>query len=432
MNKPAIVYIIILTMIFMVVISGCAKSLFKISNLIVSAIEVESGKSATISIDVNNIGETEGTYPVILKINGVQVDEQDITVGPGATRQVIFTVLKENTGSYVVDVNGLTATMQVIKSAEFELNVRIISPSEIQAGSSCNIIVDVTNISEVEGDCEAALKINGQIVQTKEIFVDASTTKTVNFTLFEEKPGTYNISVDGSGGTLMVTPLHTTRIGVGATAYDWFAQKTWGGFWDMIDPIPFLASNGFNWLRVGVTTVSTPELEDNYSMTAWRNEFWCSREYALQVLKAGEKVGMQLCLFFYLSDQAAHGGKQKSPSGWENYSLEETAAALKQHTFETTKYYKDKGLNIDLYEIGNEIDFGITGYSFDTKLYLPGIDIFHDFSTVRQQIWAKEAVLLKAAIEGVKEVDPEAKIILHICTTEWPGTGKTCSGSGGN
>ncbi len=129
---------------------------------------------------------------------------------------------------------------------------------------------------------------------------------------------------------------------------------------------------------------------------------------------------MHLCLFFYLTDKAAYGGNQKAPAQWEKYTLEETALALKQHTFETTKYYKDKGLKIELYEVGNEIEFGICGYSLDTKLPLPGTNVFKDFAAVRQGIWLKEALLLKAAIAGVRQADPQARIMLHISTTQYP------------
>ncbi len=222
-------------------------------------------------------------------------------------------------------------------------------------------------------------------------------------------------------------PIPTPRlgqIGIGATAYDWFAQKCWIApttLWNQIDPVPFLADNGFDWLRVGVTTVSTPELESDppYSL-AWKDEYWCSREYAFQIMRTGAKAGMHLNLFFYLSDGAAFVGNQKAPAQWQNYSLEETAAALKKHTFETTKYYKDKGLKIELYEIGNEIEFGICGYSNDTKLALPGVDVLRNYAKVREGIWVKEAVLLKSAIEGVKQADPDAKIVLHISSSQYP------------
>ena len=214
------------------------------------------------------------------------------------------------------------------------------------------------------------------------------------------------------------------RIGVGATAWNWFNQKYWldtNVSWDTIDPVPFLAQHGFNWLRVEVWMRSAPELEYGVPYPGqWKDEFFCSRENILQVMRVGAQAGMHLCLVFSLNDKGACGSNQKAPAQWQNYSLEETATALKNYTYETTKYYKDNGLKIELYEIGNEIEFGVCGYSNDTKLALPGVNYLTDISAVRNGIWVKEAVLLKAAIEGVKQADPEAKTVLHISPAQWP------------
>jgi len=184
-------------------------------------------------------------------------------------------------------------------------------------------------------------------------------------------------SLESLTETPLSTPRYSSQIGVGATAYDWFGQIMYGdpqARWDAIDPVPFLAEHGFNWLRAGVTTVDPTSMQ------------WCSREYTYQVLKAGEKAGMHLYLFFYLSDKGAYVGNQKAPAGWEDYTLEETALALEQYTYETTKYYIEKGLHIELYEVGNEIDYGIAGYSSDTKLALSGVNYFKDFEIIKEKI----------------------------------------------
>jgi len=119
MNKLAIVCIIVLTTILAAIAPSCAEAVFELSNLTISPQEVETGQSATISVDITNTG-AEGTCPVILKIDGVQTDIQNVTVGPGATQQASFTVTREDVGSYTVEINGLAATLKVLKSAEFK------------------------------------------------------------------------------------------------------------------------------------------------------------------------------------------------------------------------------------------------------------------------------------------------------------------------
>ena len=80
-NKLAIVCIIVLTTVLATIALGCAEPVLEVSNLTVSPQEVESRQSVTVSVNITNTGEAEGTYPVVLKISGVQIDEQNVTVG---------------------------------------------------------------------------------------------------------------------------------------------------------------------------------------------------------------------------------------------------------------------------------------------------------------------------------------------------------------
>jgi len=61
-----------------------------------------------------NTGGTEGSYSVVLKINGVKEAEKSITVAPGSTESVSFSVTKEQAGSYDVTVDGLSGSFTVV------------------------------------------------------------------------------------------------------------------------------------------------------------------------------------------------------------------------------------------------------------------------------------------------------------------------------
>ena len=108
MNKVAIICILVFTTVLLSVTTGCAEAIFEVSNLAISSQEVESGESATVSVDITNTGGAEGSYPVLLKIDGAQIEEKNLTVSPDTTEQVTFFVTREKAGNYTVDVNGLT------------------------------------------------------------------------------------------------------------------------------------------------------------------------------------------------------------------------------------------------------------------------------------------------------------------------------------
>lgn len=91
-----------------------APAAFSVTNLSVKPLEVELKEVVTISLSVANTGGTEGSYSVVLKINGVKEADKSITIAAGKSQDVSFSVAKEKAGSYSVDVDGLSASFTVV------------------------------------------------------------------------------------------------------------------------------------------------------------------------------------------------------------------------------------------------------------------------------------------------------------------------------
>jgi hypothetical protein len=80
----------------------------------ISPDEVSPGSTVTISALVTNESQVELTQSVTLTINGATEETvNDITLSPGAFTVVTFEVVRNETGSYLVDVNGDTAEFTV-------------------------------------------------------------------------------------------------------------------------------------------------------------------------------------------------------------------------------------------------------------------------------------------------------------------------------
>jgi len=86
---------------------------FFTSNLSVTPAKVEPGEIVTISVWVANSGYQEGTYLVQLKVDGVVVDTQSVTLAPAASQRVMFTTFEDTAGIYLVDINNLSASFTV-------------------------------------------------------------------------------------------------------------------------------------------------------------------------------------------------------------------------------------------------------------------------------------------------------------------------------
>jgi len=207
-------------------------------------------------------------------------------------------------------------------------------------------------------------------------------------------------------------------LNLGSVPTDYLATRVWGDKWKTTDPLDALAENDLNWARVGVTTLSSSLLastpRDQWPSLGWHDEFWSSREFAEAILDDAVARGMHLELFPFLSSTAAHAGTQNAPPEWAGLSVDDTATAIEDYTFAVATYYANRGLDIEIYDIGNEIDTGIVNFRPGERIAIPpGTDENCDVHWMRDNVWTIEAKLLSAAIAGVRRANPAAKIVLH-------------------
>jgi nitrous oxidase accessory protein NosD len=91
-----------------------APAAFSISGLSVKPAEVEPGEAVTVSVSVTNTGGTEGSYTVVLSLNGVKEAEKRVTLSAGAGLTVTFSVTREEAGTCTVTVDGLSDSFAVV------------------------------------------------------------------------------------------------------------------------------------------------------------------------------------------------------------------------------------------------------------------------------------------------------------------------------
>jgi len=96
------------------VIGKVRPAAFSLHSLVISPTEVNPGEEVKISVSVANNGGIEGSYTVVLKINGVKEAEKSVIVAAGSSQTASFSVSKEEAGSYSVTVDGLSGSFTVI------------------------------------------------------------------------------------------------------------------------------------------------------------------------------------------------------------------------------------------------------------------------------------------------------------------------------
>ena len=90
-----------------------APAAFILNQVTVSPQKVQPGEMVSIQASVKNTGGSSGSYTVVLKINGVEIDRKEITSAPEQTNLVSFTVRETSPGTYNFEVNGYSGKFEV-------------------------------------------------------------------------------------------------------------------------------------------------------------------------------------------------------------------------------------------------------------------------------------------------------------------------------
>ncbi len=153
-----------------------------------------------------------------------------------------------------------------------------------------------------------------------------------------------------------------------------------------------MQKEGARWLRVRLWT---------------GDEGTNGKEYATRMVERGLKAGLTPYLVIFLSEDWADLTKQPVPMKWASLDLTKREDAIRTYARDGAAHFRQHGLTTHIYEIGNEIDYGICGV-------YPGKHEKTDPATLRQHVWPDAVRLITACEQGVRESDPDARFILHI------------------
>ncbi len=148
------------------------------------------------------------------------IDEESITFGRFDQENMLevlpTTRLGEDTASHIyftstspglsyfaiVGVGEEGPPENVPENVQFS-NLRI-SPESVSPEEPVTISVDITNLGENQVVCPVTLRINGVLKGSETVTLDGGETETVEFTVTEGVPGTYDVEVDGQTGSFEV------------------------------------------------------------------------------------------------------------------------------------------------------------------------------------------------------------------------------------
>jgi arabinogalactan endo-1,4-beta-galactosidase len=166
---------------------------------------------------------------------------------------------------------------------------------------------------------------------------------------------------------------------------------------DMLD---ILKEHKFNYIRLRLfvdPTAKVPEDKpnsDGWSASPYSTAGYCGLASTVAMAKRVKAAGMGLLLDFHYSDTWADPGKQYKPVSWRDLNSAQLIEKVRSYTKESLLAFKEAGALPDIVQVGNEVVGGM--------VHPDGKDNGAGF-----------AALVNAGIKGVKDLDPNIKIMMH-------------------
>ncbi|MBQ6965110.1 MAG: glycosyl hydrolase 53 family protein [Bacteroidaceae bacterium] len=125
------------------------------------------------------------------------------------------------------------------------------------------------------------------------------------------------------------------------------------------------------------------------------------------VQKLGKRIkdaGLDFMLDFHYSDTWADPSNQTIPSTWKtNTSNTALTDSMYSYTKRCLEYLKENGATPDFVQVGNEVSYGMLWRNYQDRCY-------DETATT----WKRFTDFLSAGAKAVREVTPDAKIIIHV------------------
>ncbi|MBA7706726.1 hypothetical protein ES703_115583 [subsurface metagenome] len=183
---------------------------FTTTGLSITPAEIYLGESVSIKALITNTGDLAGSYEVSLKVNDMIAQTKEVTLDGGDSEAISFNVTPAIAGEHTVSINGLLGTV-VVKVPEapaaFTTSALIISPAKVNIGESVTISATVTNVGDLTDTYKVTLKIDGAVVEEKEITLARGASREVVFLTAKDTPGTYTVDVNGLSGSFAVEEM---------------------------------------------------------------------------------------------------------------------------------------------------------------------------------------------------------------------------------
>ena len=179
---------------------------FEVSSLEVTPNKVIENDKFTVSATINNAGKSEATYIVPVMVDGIADDRTTVTLAPGKSQEVQFTMQKGEAGTYEIRIGDKSFSVLVEKliPAVFEVSDLKLNMEVANPGEEVIITARIANTGGSKGTYIADLTINGVAVQSDKTVMEPGSSYNAVFKVTKTEPGTYTVGIGDLTGKYTV------------------------------------------------------------------------------------------------------------------------------------------------------------------------------------------------------------------------------------
>ena len=217
MKKGILALMSLLLLAFSLPLQACQPvdaSNFDVLSLDITPNKVNENDKFTVRAVINNGGNSEVTYVVPVMVDGVADDRTDVTLAPGKSQEVKFTLHRASVGTYEIRIGSKSASVFVEKliPASFNLSDLKINMETANPGEEIIITAEVTNTGGSKGTFVTELTINGVAENSDKTVIEPGSSYFPVFKVAKTEPGTYNVSIgDLTGKYIVQKPVETIQ-----------------------------------------------------------------------------------------------------------------------------------------------------------------------------------------------------------------------------
>jgi hypothetical protein len=188
---------------------------FGVLSMDVAPNKVIENEKFTVNATINNASRSEATYIVPVMVNGIADDRTTVTLAPGKSQEIQFTLHRGTAGTYEIRIGDKSSTVAVEKvvPAAFEVSDLKLNMEVANPGEEVIITARIENTGGSQGTYIAELKINGVTEQSDKAVMPPGTSYNSAFKVTKTEPGIYNVGIgDLSDNFTVQKPVETIQI----------------------------------------------------------------------------------------------------------------------------------------------------------------------------------------------------------------------------